>query len=249
MRKKATISAFTVLCLVLALVSGCRREAETATASSVQTKCYSTSGGDKWVCASGGEFEMQSGSTLDIQSGATAGIDSLTVANGLTVTAGGATVTAGGLTVAAGSVSVPVNTEHIGTASVITAAVTYQSTGALFTIADGETWLVHKLFMQTTTNFDCTGDNCTLTIGDGNDTDGFLAAADASLQTTFTEATGYAAGWYGIEAGSGGAYTLDDGGPFVYAPSGAAETIDVAIGGTDPAAGAGTVYIIYTRIQ
>jgi hypothetical protein len=38
----------------------------------------------------------------------------------------------------------------------------------------------------------------------------------------------------------------------VYAPVGADETIDVAIddtGGTDPSAGAATIYLIYTRIQ
>ncbi len=30
---------------------------------------------------------------------------------------------------------------------------------------------------------------------------------------------------------------------------GAAETIDITIGGTDPAAGVGVAYIVYTRVQ
>ena len=149
-----------------------------------------------------------------------------------------------------GNVTSAVDSENIGIPSVLTTDIVFgTASGTAGTIADGEIWLVHNVFVQTTTNFDCTGDNCTLTVGDGNDADGFLAAADANIQAAFTEATGYAAGFYGIEAGSGGAYTLDDGGPFVYAPSGAAETIDYAIGGTDPAAGAATIYVVYTRIQ
>ena len=120
------------------------------------------------------------------------------------------------------------------------------------TITDGEIWLVHSVFLHTTTNFDCTGDDVTLVIGDGNDTDGFLAVADAELQAAFTEATGFQAGFFGIEAGSGDAYTIDDGGPFVYAPSGSDETIDWLLdetSGETITAGAATIYVVYTRIQ
>jgi len=149
-----------------------------------------------------------------------------------------------------GHVTAAIETENIGLPSIVTVdIITSTATGTVATVTDGEIWLVHSVFVQTTTNFDCTGDDCTLTVGDGNDADGFLAAADASLQAAFTEATGYPAGFYGIEAASGGAYTLDDGGPFVYAPSGADETIDYAIAGTTPAAGAATIYVVYTRIQ
>lgn len=173
--------------------------------------------------------------------------------NKMVVASGGEVeVQSGGtLDVQAGSTfSAGVGTEYVGLASVITATVPYApATGTVATVADGEIWFVHNVFIDTTTNFDCTGNDCTLTIGDGNDPNGFIDAADANIQTTFTEATGFAAGWFGIENGSQGAYTLDDGGPFVYAPSGAAETIDYAIGGTDPAAGSATVYVIYTRIQ
>ena len=160
----------------------------------------------------------------------------------------------GALTVA-GVTSLAVGTEHIGIPSVVTVAITYTAgaggTGTVATITDGEIWFVHAVFVQTTTSFDATGDDATLTVGDGNDADGFLALADASLQSGFTEDTGFAAGWAGIENGSAGAYTTDDGGPFVYAPSGADETIDwaTAAAGDDLSAGAATIYVYYTRIQ
>lgn len=141
-----------------------------------------------------------------------------------------------------------INIENIGLPSVMTAAVTYTSSGALFTVADGEIWIVHRAIINVTTNFDCTGDDCTVDIGDGNDADGFLNLADADLQTTGTDYTGAQAGWQGLDGTAPtGAYIV--GGPQVYAPSGAAETIDIAVGGTSPAAGAGTVYLYYTRLQ
>lgn len=150
---------------------------------------------------------------------------------------------------ATGAVQVPYGVEHIGLPSLITASVAYTPTsGTIATIGADEVWLVHSVFVNVHHDFDCTGDDCTLTIGDGNDADGFIAAADASLQAAFTEATGYTAGWYGIENGSNGAYTVDEGGPFVYAPS-SAETIDYAVGGTSPVSGTATVYVLYTRIQ
>lgn len=124
--------------------------------------------------------------------------------------------------------------------------------GTLATITDGEIWFVHSVFIRTTTNFDATGDDVTFVIGDGNDPNGFIDAVDAELQATFTEATGFAAGWFGIENGSSGAYTTDDGGPFIYAPSGADETIDWLLdetSGETISAGSLTAYIIYTRIQ
>lgn len=144
-------------------------------------------------------------------------------------------------------INVEVGDENFGLPSVISTDIVYSTaTGAVATIPAGQKWIVHAVFIEVTSNFNCTGDDCALTIGDGNDPDGFLAAADAQLQTTFTEATGYPAGWYGLENGSNGAYTVDEG-LFVYDVA-AAETIDYAIGGTSPAGGAATVYVIYTRI-
>lgn len=149
------------------------------------------------------------------------------------------------------------NTENLGTQkTIVSQVITWTSaaggSGTLATVGDGEIWFVDQVFIRTTTNFDTTGDDVTFTIGDGNDADGFIVAADANLQATFTEATGYAPGWYGIENGSGGAYTLDDGGPFVYAPSGEAETVDWVIdetSGETITAGELTAYVVYTRIQ
>lgn len=74
MKRKVTIaSIILVLCLVIALIAGCGLwRKEEPVARGYQTNCYSTSGGDKWVCKSGGEFEILSGGALDIQAGATA---------------------------------------------------------------------------------------------------------------------------------------------------------------------------------
>lgn len=150
-----------------------------------------------------------------------------------------------------GYIKSAVNLENIALPTVASAAITYASSGALFTIADGEIWFIHGVLVRVTTNFDCTGDDCTLTIGDGNDADGFIVLADAEMQAADTEGTGFAAGWQGLVPATQGVYIDAAAGStyFVYAPSGAAETIDIAIGGTSPAAGAGTVYVIYTRVQ
>lgn len=155
-----------------------------------------------------------------------------------------------------GHLTAAINSENLGLPTVVTTPITWTAaaggSGTVATITDGEIWLVHSVFLHTTTNFDCTGDDVTLVIGDGNDTDGFLAVADAELQAAFTEATGFQAGFFGIEAGSGDAYTIDDGGPFVYAPSGSDETIDWLLdetSGETITAGAATIYVVYTRIQ
>lgn len=154
-----------------------------------------------------------------------------------------------------GALNLVVYQEHIGVMSVMTRAITYTAgaggTDTLLSMDAGSIYFVYSVFIETTTEWTVTaGDDETLTIGDGNDPDGFLAAAHTQLVDTFTEATGYASGWYGLENGSGGAYTLDDGGPFVYDNAGA-ETVDIAWGATgdDLTAGAATAYIVYMRIQ
>jgi hypothetical protein len=147
--------------------------------------------------------------------------------------------------------------ENVMLPTVLTQAITYTAgagtTGALATVADGEIWLVHSIFIQTTETFDDTaGDDETFVIGDEGDADGFLSAATTELDSTFAEATGFAAGFYGIENGSQGAYTLDDGGPFVIVASGADHPITYTLAsgaGDDITAGALTMYLIYTRIQ
>lgn len=154
-----------------------------------------------------------------------------------------------------GSATQTINTaENVGMLPTIaSASITSTTNGAIFTVADGEIWIVHDILVHVTTNFDCTGDDCTLTIGDGNDADGFITLTDAELQVADTEFTGAAAGWQGMAAATKGVYldevTTNSAHRFVYAPSGAAETIDAVVGGTSPTAGAATVYIIYTRLQ
>lgn len=140
--------------------------------------------------------------------------------------------------------------ENLGTLpTVISANVAYTDTTGLFTIGAGEIWIIHNVFAKITTNYDCTGDNCTFQVGDGNDANGLLDLVDAELQAADTEGTGFAAGWQGQLTGTMGAY-LGAGtqGGFIYAPS-SAETIDFDMGGTSPAGGAATIYIVYTRIQ
>jgi hypothetical protein len=151
-----------------------------------------------------------------------------------------------------------VGTEHIGTQTIWSTAITWTAaaggSGTVATIGDGEIWIVHSVFVNVTTNFDCTGDDTTLVIGDGNDANGFIDLADAELQTTDTEGTGWAAGWQGLVVATQGVYLDEATGSnsFIYAPSGSAETIDWLLdegSGESITAGAATIYVVYTRIQ
>ena len=133
-----------------------------------------------------------------------------------------------------------------GLPSVITATLPYTpATGTLWTVGASEIWFIYAVYCEVTTNFDCTGDDCTLTIGDGNDADGFLVLIDAEMQTTDAEFTGAPAGWKGLHTDSMGAY-LSGLAPFVYDGT---DTIDYAAGGTAPAAGSATCYVVYQRVQ
>lgn len=150
--------------------------------------------------------------------------------------------------------------EQIGGLTYASQAFTYTAaaggTVPLFTIAANETWIVHDIKVQVTTNFDCTGDDCVVNIGDGSDPDGLCVLADATLQTADTEVTGYPAGWQCAAAATRGVY-LDEvttnafTGGMIYDRAGTAETIDAVISasGNDLSAGAATVHIWYTRID
>lgn len=170
----------------------------------------------------------------------------LTASNGITVS-GVITYGNSAMTMSTSGIVAALELEHMVLPTVASAAVTYTSASDIFTVADGEIWIVHNVLINVTTNYDCTGSDCTLQVGDGNDPNGLLDLVDAEIQAADTEGTGWAAGWQGQLAATKGAYLVDS--DFVYAPSGSAEGIDLAIGGTDPAAGAATIYIIYTRIQ
>jgi hypothetical protein len=160
-----------------------------------------------------------------------------------------------GLTVT-GIISQAIGTQNVGISSVVTKAITYTAaaggSGVVVTIPDGQIWMVRKVLAKVTANFDATGDDANLVVGDGNDADGFLVLADATLQAADTEGTGFAAGWQGQAAATIGAYLDANENGFIYAPSGADETIDWAVtetSGTTLTAGSATIYVFYTRIQ
>jgi len=144
-------------------------------------------------------------------------------------------------------ITVDIGDENVGLPSVLSTNIAYGTlSGAIATVPSGEIWLVHSVLVNVTANFNCTGDDCSLVIGDGNDADGFIVLADAALQAADTEGTGFAAGWQGMTDATVGVYLDTTDAPFVYA---AADTIDYLIAGTSPAAGTATVYVIYTRIE
>jgi cytoskeletal protein CcmA (bactofilin family) len=169
------------------------------------------------------------------------------------------TLNVAGASTLVGAVTGPaVGVENVRFPSVVSTAITYTAaaggTGTVATIGDGEIWFVHDVFVNVTTNFDATGDDATLVIGDGNDANGFIDLADAELQTADTEATGFAAGWQGLIPATQGVYIDEAVGAntFIYAPSGADETIDWLVdetSGETITAGAATIYVVYTRIQ
>ena len=194
-------------------------------------------GGDTTVTGTVTGGDLYSGNRLTVV-GETTMADAVTIGANLTVTGTVDFSGAGGLTFGD-------SVENLLMPTVDSASIVYTSTGALWTAAESEVWFIHAVYCHVTTNFDCTGDNCTLTIGDGNDANGFLDLADAELQAADTEGTGAPAGWQGfMSTDTIGAY-LAEGLGFVYTN----DTIDLAIGGTDPAAGAATCYLVYTRIQ
>jgi len=74
-----------VVALVFAVI-GLAIPMEEPVARSYNTACYRELGGDKWTCASGGEFEIRSGATLDVQSGASVNLPDLTIAGAPEIT-------------------------------------------------------------------------------------------------------------------------------------------------------------------
>lgn len=241
MNKDKILGALSVVLLILlaVFVVGCQQEEERG--APVYTGSFRAPDSDDYVRLwDGADLEgfSDEGSTQTFDLDAATG----NVDMEGTLNVAGATTLQAGLSQALG-------VESVGAyPTVVTASVAYDASGAQFTVTDGEIWFVEGVYYEVTTNFDCTGDDCTLDLGDGNDADGLVNAADADLQTTFADFTGAPAGWGGLDGSAPrGAYLV--GGPMVYAPSGADETIDVTVGGTSPAAGEMTVYVVYRRIQ
>lgn len=147
-------------------------------------------------------------------------------------------------------------TENLGQLpTVCSATITYTAaaggSGTVCSIGASEIWYIHAVFAEVTTNWDATGDDALVEIGDGNDADGLLDLDDGELQAADTEGTGAPAGWQGfMSTDTRGAY-LANGHGFIYNP-GSAETIDYNIdetSGETLSAGQLTVYVVYTRLQ
>jgi len=148
-----------------------------------------------------------------------------------------------------------IGTEHIMFPSVVTKAITYTAaaggTGTVAIVAAGETWIVHSVLANVTTDFACTGNDTTLDVGDASDADGFLDLADAELQKADTEGTGFSAGWQGMAAGTIGAYLDDSDSGFVVAATTLPITITYLIdetSGETITTGAATLWVVYTRV-
>ena len=166
----------------------------------------------------------------------------LTVTDDVTITDG---LTVAGATTLAGVITAPIDTNHVGLPSIQSTVITTDTTN-VFTVGATEVWFITALYCNVTTNFDCTGDNCTLIIGDGNDTNGFLILTDAEMQAADAEITGATAGWKGQHSDSVGAYLAHaSANGFVYTNDG----IDADFGGTGVENGSMTCYVVYTRIQ
>lgn len=201
----------------------------TPTPDQFSSDIFMWDGGDLMVVASGGEVEFQSGSTLDVQSGSTFN---------------------------AGAIVQAQDIENVVLPSVASTAITYGAaagaTGNIFVCGAGEICLIHSVLVNVTANFDATGDDATLVIGDANDADGYIVLADAELQAADTEGTGFAAGWQGLAAATLGAYLDLNHNSFPVVGSTSGYTMTYAVdesSGETLSAGAATVYVTYTRIQ
>jgi len=162
-----------------------------------------------------------------------------------------------GMTTLTGGVTLPLNaTSGVGLPLVVSKSFTYTAAAGAtydgFIIPESQKIFIHSVLVNVTENFDCTGDDCTLDVGDASDGDGFIDLADAELQAADTEGTGFPAGWQGLSAETLGAYLDLNHNSFpVVAPAGGytvTYTIDETSGDT-LAGGAATIYMSYTRIE
>ncbi|MGD8626607.1 MAG: hypothetical protein PVJ34_18870, partial [Anaerolineae bacterium] len=90
----------------------------------------------------------------------------------------------------AGTILATTGVEHTGLPTILSTSIITTTDGTLWNVGAGELWFVHNVYCQISTNFDCTGDDCILHIGDGGDEDGFLDLDDGELQTTDVDVTG-----------------------------------------------------------
>ncbi len=194
--------------------------------------------------------------TIDLAIGnATGGTNAVTAIqiDGIT---GDADVTETAINLGAGwdtGLNITQDTENIGLPTILSTIITFTvaagDSGTIATVAAGEVWFVHAVYVNVTTDFDATGDDATLIIGDGGDVDGLLVLADGELQAADTEGTGAPPGWQGFFSTDVRGVYLAEGLGFIYD---GAETIDYLIdevSGETLSAGEATVYVYYTRVQ
>ena len=168
--------------------------------------------------------------------------DDLTVADDATIT--------DALTVSGIMTGPAIGVENLRLPTIETATIITTTDGALWTVGASEIWWIDRVFCNVTTNFDCSGDDCTIEIGlTGGDIDGFLDLDDAELQAADAEIAGLTAGWQGFgSTDTRGAFFAAGGGVIL-----GNDTIDIKIednsATTNPTAGAATCYVVYTRLQ
>jgi hypothetical protein len=138
-------------------------------------------------------------------------------------------------------------------------AITYTAaaggSGNAFVFPANQTFIIHDMFFETTTNWtDTSGNDETVKIGDAATAAGYLDLEHNDLLTTVTKPTEVpVAGWSGYDSDELGVY-LDA----VEAKNGVivtgatvpyTVTYTIACSGDDCTAGAGTIYVRYTRIE
>ena len=156
-----------------------------------------------------------------------------------------------------GLTTLPIGVAHVGIPAIASVDITYTAaaggSGNVLVVAGGTAIIVHDVWVETTTNFDATGDDATLNIGDSDDEDGFCVLADAEIQAAYAAFTGAAAGWSCNTVATREAY-FDEGGTgwiggMVYDGADTITwTLDEASGET-LSAGEATIWVLYTRIK
>ena len=153
----------------------------------------------------------------------------------------------------AGDITQIINTdENLGMLpTIVSATATYTEANdyTMFVKPADEVWVVHDVWVQVTDDYDVSGDDASVLIGDAGDDDGYCVLADAELQAADTEYTGAVASWQCLTSATTGVY-LDEQQLHIVSGARYTVTLDVveATGATGDA-GAMTVYMSYTRLQ
>jgi len=159
----------------------------------------------------------------------------------------------------AGGLRTLANAENVNLPSVVSEGVDIDnetSPVTLFTVADGEVWLVYTCVANVLADFDTGANNdATFQVGVSGAADMLLDLIDAELQTADAD-DGGPAGWQGLSESTQGTALDDASGSAitVFAPSGSDANIIATFAGTGLAGDGSaaddiTVYLVYWRIQ